>query len=101
MRINCLSCGHKVDLDDAYDDYEGPVKCVACRAILEIRTEQGSIKGVKQVNIVQHPSAEEVFERVLKPDERGYPGGGGFGASPHRVKESQETDDIYPRRSTS
>lgn len=67
MRINCLSCGHKVDLDDAYDDYEGPVKCFACRAILEIRTEQGSIKAVKQVNGVQHPSAEEVFERVLNP----------------------------------
>ena len=67
MRINCLACGHKVDLDDAYDDYEGPVKCFACRAILEIRTEQGSIKAVKQVNSVLQPSAEEVFERVVNP----------------------------------
>jgi len=67
MKINCLCCGHKVDLDDAYDDYEGPVKCFACRAILEIRTEQGSVKAVKQVNSVQHPSAEGVFERVLNP----------------------------------
>jgi hypothetical protein len=67
MRVNCLACGHKVDLDDAYDDYEGPVKCFACRAILEIRTEQGSIKAVKQVNVAQHPSAEEAFERVLNP----------------------------------
>jgi hypothetical protein len=67
MRINCLACGHKVDLDDAYDDYEGPVKCFACRAVLEIRTEQGRIKAVKQVNMAQHPSAEEVFERVLNP----------------------------------
>jgi DNA-directed RNA polymerase subunit N (RpoN/RPB10) len=67
MRINCLACGHKVDLDDAYDDYEGPVKCFACRAVLEIRAEQGSIKAVKQVNMARHPSAEEVFERVLNP----------------------------------
>jgi hypothetical protein len=63
MKINCLACGFKVDLDDAYDDYEGSVKCCACKAILEIRAEQGSIKAVKFVNIVQPPSAEEVFER--------------------------------------
>jgi hypothetical protein len=83
MRINCLACGHKVDLDDAYDDYEGPVKCFACRAILEIRTEQGRIKAVKQVNIVQHPSAEEVFERVLNPMNEATQGAGASG--PRRI----------------
>jgi hypothetical protein len=67
MRINCLGCGFKLDLDEAYDDYDGPVKCFTCEAILEIRTEQGRIKAVKQVNMAQHPSAEEVFERVLSP----------------------------------
>ena len=67
MKVNCLGCGYKMELDDAYDDYEGPVKCFACRATLEIRTEQGSIKAVKQVYIARHPSAEEAFERVLKP----------------------------------
>ncbi len=46
MRINCLSCGHKVELDDAYDDFEGPVKCL-CGAMLEIRTEEGLLKGIK------------------------------------------------------
>jgi ribosomal protein S27E len=39
MKINCLSCGHKVDLGDAYEEYEGQVKCFACTAILEIKTE--------------------------------------------------------------
>jgi hypothetical protein len=67
MKINCLACGHTVDLDDAYDDYEGQVKCFACRAALEIRTEQGNVKAVRQVNMALHPSAEEVFERVLTP----------------------------------
>lgn len=46
MKINCVSCGYKVDLDDAYDDYEGQVKCFACGTLLEIRTEQGNIKSV-------------------------------------------------------
>jgi len=67
MRINCLGCGFKLDLDETYDDYEGPVKCFACRAVLEIRTRQGRIKAVQPVNRARHPSAEEVFERVLNP----------------------------------
>lgn len=46
MRINCLCCGHKVDLDDVYDDYEGCVKCL-CGTMLEIRTEEGRLKAVK------------------------------------------------------
>ena len=63
MKINCLSCGHKVDLDDAYDDFEGEVKCFVCSAILEIKAEEGVLKTVRFVKIVPHPAAEEVFER--------------------------------------
>ncbi len=46
MKINCLCCGHKVDLDDVYDDYEGCVKCL-CGTMLEIKTEEGRLKMVK------------------------------------------------------
>lgn len=47
MRVNCLSCGHKVDLDEAYDDYSGPVKCLACSAILDIEAQDGKLKIVR------------------------------------------------------
>ncbi len=63
MKINCLSCGHKVDLTDAYDDYEGQVKCFACSAILEIKTQEGNVSSVKFVKVVPRPSVEQVFER--------------------------------------
>ena len=46
MKLNCLSCGHWFDLRDAYDDYEGQVKCFVCGALLDIRTEEGCIKSV-------------------------------------------------------
>ena len=46
MKIICLSCGHKVDLGDAYDDYAGQIKCSTCGAILELKTEAGSVKAV-------------------------------------------------------
>jgi len=50
MKVNCLSCGHKVDLDDAYSDYEGQVKCFTCGAVLQVRTEEGSLKSVRIVS---------------------------------------------------
>jgi hypothetical protein len=48
MKINCLSCGHNIDLDEAYaENYDGRIKCFACNAILELRTEQSSIRYVR------------------------------------------------------
>ena len=58
MKINCLSCGFKVDLADAYDDYEGQVKCYACGAILEIKTQEGNVRAVKSVKVVPSPPVE-------------------------------------------
>jgi predicted RNA-binding Zn-ribbon protein involved in translation (DUF1610 family) len=55
MRLNCLSCGHKVELDDAYDDFEGPVKCL-CGAMLLIRTEEGALKGIKLAESPSRPT---------------------------------------------
>ena len=46
MKIICLSCGHKVDLGDSYDNYSGQVKCVACRATLTVMTETGDLRSV-------------------------------------------------------
>ncbi len=43
MKINCLACGHHVALDDAYDDYEGQIKCFACGAILAIKAGQPQV----------------------------------------------------------
>ena len=50
MRINCVSCGHKVDLDDVYDNYEGQVKCFACSRTLDIKTEDGNLRVVRLAN---------------------------------------------------
>ncbi len=60
MRVNCLTCGHMVDLGDNYDDYEGPVKCFVCRATLEIRTEEGKLKTLNLVKDVRPSPVEEV-----------------------------------------
>jgi hypothetical protein len=49
MNVNCISCGHKFDLGNAYDDYEGMVKCPTCRSLLDIRTQDGSVRAVRPV----------------------------------------------------
>ena len=60
MKINCLSCGHKVELDDVYDDYAGLIKCYACGALLEIKTEDGKLRSVNLTRRGVHPSEGEV-----------------------------------------
>lgn len=57
MKINCLSCGHKVELDDAYDDFEGQVKCL-CGAMLEIRTVEGKLKAIKVADRMSRPAPQ-------------------------------------------
>lgn len=47
MKINCLSCGHSFAISDAYDDYDGCVKCWICGTLLTIRTEEGILKSLK------------------------------------------------------
>jgi ribosomal protein S27E len=49
MKINCISCGHKFDLGDAYDEYEGQVKCYICGNILEIQTHEGNVKSARVI----------------------------------------------------
>lgn len=58
MKINCLSCGHTIDLDDAYSDYEGQVKCYTCSALLEVKLEDCSIKAVKFIKTTRGGEAE-------------------------------------------
>jgi hypothetical protein len=60
MKVNCLSCGHKVDLDEVYDDYNGQIKCFACRALLEIKTHLGQLKTINIVNSASALAAGEV-----------------------------------------
>jgi hypothetical protein len=47
MKLNCVSCGHSVNLDNAYDDYNGDIKSLVCGSTLAMIIEQEHIKSVK------------------------------------------------------
>ena len=50
MKIRCVSCGHSISLDDAYDDFEGQVRCYVCSGLLQIKTEEGMIKSIREAS---------------------------------------------------
>ncbi len=58
MKINCLICGHNFELNDAYDDYEGDVKCWVCGGVLEIRMLEGKVKSLKHASAPRMASEE-------------------------------------------
>lgn len=69
MKVNCLSCGHGVNLDDAYDEYEGQVKCYVCGKLLEVKTMDGRLKAVHLCLPGNAPiSAVEIQSRLSPSD---------------------------------
>ncbi len=63
MKINCTSCGFKIDLDEVYDDYEGQIKCFACGRSLNLFTADGKI--VSLTPIPQAGEPETVVKKVI------------------------------------
>ena len=64
MKVNCLGCGHNVDVDKSYGDYRGRVKCFGCGAILEIKTEGGMLQSVSVARTTLPSPVEEVVEHA-------------------------------------
>lgn len=63
MKINCLGCGHAFDLSDAYDDYEGLVRCNTCAEMLMIRTEDARVRSVMPADMARQLAASRAPER--------------------------------------
>jgi hypothetical protein len=63
MKINCLGCGHAFDLSDAYDDYEGLVRCNTCAEMLMIRTEDARVRSVLPADMARQLAAPRAPER--------------------------------------
>ena len=66
MEVNCLGCGFKVDLTEAYDDYVGQIKCFACGATMEIAAHKGEIEAVTAVAPAPLVPAEEFAVRNVE-----------------------------------
>lgn len=47
IKLNCLSCGHPIELDEAYEDYQGEIRCWGCRAVVEVSLQEGKLQSMK------------------------------------------------------
>ena len=64
IKLRCLGCGHVMELDEAYEDYEGEVRCWGCTALLDVKLQESKLKTMSFVRFTR-PSAEEALERSL------------------------------------
>jgi len=54
MKVECVSCGHEINLDHwVFDDYEGPVKCFSCSRMMEVKTAQGIVQSLAPLAILK------------------------------------------------
>ena len=48
IKLSCLACGHRLDLGDAYEDYEGEVRCWGCDTALEVALHEGKLRSMRR-----------------------------------------------------
>jgi ribosomal protein S27E len=62
MKINCISCEREVNLDHkVFKNYEGPVKCFSCGAMLEIQTSRGVLGSINLFSALPQYSTDEIL----------------------------------------
>jgi len=54
MRVKCISCGNELNLDHwVFEDYEGPVKCFSCSAMMEVKSTSGDIYSINPLAVYE------------------------------------------------
>jgi ribosomal protein S27E len=54
MRVKCISCGNELNLDHwVFEDYEEPVKCFSCSAMMEVKSTGGEIYSINPLAVYE------------------------------------------------
>lgn len=62
MKVNCVSCGHEINLDHkVFYDYEGSIKCFSCGSMMRLQSTQGQPCSIEPLFI---PASN----RRIRPD---------------------------------
>ena len=68
MNMICIACNRDVNLDHViFENYDGPVKCFSCGAMMEIRTVGGVLDSVAP----QGGSPDLHGGAIMFPEKRG------------------------------
>lgn len=66
--IHCMYCGHAIDLGNAYDDYQGPLRCSVCKSLMMVRVEDGHLRSMEAGPQVAPASATQGSASQLNPN---------------------------------
>lgn len=47
IKLNCISCGHLMELGEAYEDYQGEIRCWGCQALIDVTLHDGKLQTMK------------------------------------------------------
>lgn len=62
IKLNCISCGHAQDLSDAYENYQGQIRCWGCSTALDVSIIEGKLQSMQL-----HGQAPEGPAPLLSP----------------------------------
>jgi hypothetical protein len=60
IKLNCISCGHAQDLSDAYENYQGQIRCWGCSTALDVSIIEGKLQSMQlhgQAPLLSPPAA--------------------------------------------
>ncbi len=47
IKLSCISCGHTQDLSDAYENYQGQIRCWGCSTALDVSIIEGRLQSMQ------------------------------------------------------
>ena len=47
IKLNCISCGHVQELSEAYENYQGQIRCWGCSATLDVSLVDGKLQSMQ------------------------------------------------------
>jgi ribosomal protein S27E len=72
MRVKCISWGNERNLDHGvFEDYEEPVKCFSCSAMMEVKSTGGEVYSINPLAVFEskrrqvNPTEERIWRSIL------------------------------------
>jgi ribosomal protein S27E len=74
IKLNCISCGHVQELSDAYENYQGQIRCWGCSATLDVSIIEGKLQSMQLHGETPElspplPSLEPAIEVLVATEE--------------------------------
>lgn len=76
IKLNCISCGHVQELSEAYENYQGQIRCWGCNTTLDVSLLDGKLQAMQLHDptlvrvMVPLPPPEPMVEVLVVSEER-------------------------------